>query len=163
MTKNNSIAIAIAILALVLTTTANAQRTIVTKKQKPSRNDIIKPIQVIRQEMMIDGMMVDGPVVKITGGKFSSQLQTSRSRQTANFDEADALFGANRQTAAQVTHDPDFENIRQMQDVFVTEIKSPRDVATGQASGRRQHQPLAVQDDRMGNFEIQRIAKPGRN
>lgn len=113
MLKKNLIAIAIITLGLVMASNAFGQRGGTEKRPDKNNPDFnknehaIKPIQVEREEILIDGMRAIGDVVKVSGGKFDNNSQTSRTSKTQN------------------------KNCQEFESV----IQSPQDIASGKATG----------------------------
>ena len=130
MLRRNLIAIIIVTLGLVFTSNAFGQgRTPVSKKDKPKRSDLIKPIHAEVNEVMIDGMKVYGNEVTLSGGRFGNS-ETSR---TSKSNKQDKLGNF------------EIQDIKSPTDVSTGQIKSPRDVASGQATGKTQKSTARVQ------------------
>jgi hypothetical protein len=157
MLKRNLIAIVIVTLGLVMTINTFGQgRTPVSKKDKPKRSDLIKPIHAEVNEVMIDGMKVYGNQVTLSGGRFGNS-ETSRTSKSNKQDklgnfEIQGIKSPRDVTTGQATGKTQKSTSRiqppqpkGMNKADLTEqlsIQSPRDVASGQATGKRQHKPV---------------------
>lgn len=167
MLKTNLIAIAIVTLGLVMTINTFGQgRTPVSKKDKPKRSDAqIKLMYVANQEEYMAGAIAD-----VRGGIHDKgEETTARTKQTPKPNAG--IMGATEVAAKDFRQQVqpgqnsggtisnqrtksssqnrlgnfEIQDIKSPRDVAsgqATGIKSPRDISTGQATGKRQHKPI---------------------
>lgn len=158
MLKRNLIAIVM--LGLVMTINAFGQDDV--RGKRPSKTNpeikrsdaIVKPKSANVNEITIDGTTVWGNEVEITGGRRGSSSETSRRNQSQNnwFDGSFDLGG--RISSAQKSNNNSSVEIEGVAPRKPNSIKSPRDVATGQATEKRQHKPVKANLGDTGTHEV---------